>query len=497
MGNAQTFTERVVKGSFAVLFLAFLGSAFAYIIRILYSRSLSVEDYGLFYAMFGFFSIISVNSDLGFGEALVYFIPKYFKLKKYKILWNTFVYGQLIQIGIAILASIIIVILAPFLSANYFKVVGSETLIYIFCIFLIINSVLNSLLQIFIALQKVKYYSSIQVLRVIFVLLLSLLFLSLDLNAPIYFAISWVFGYFITTLIYLYLLWDKHPILTRNNLIWHKGIFNTMYKYAIPAFATTFISTLLASNDIFFLTLLKGVTEVGIYNVIVPLASISIMFLTPINSILFPLVSHLYEGEKEKLSLLVNKIYQLVPFVGVYFSLFIILFPSSIVVLTFGEKWRGLTEVSLSLLSLGYIAYLFSNILGIIILGMGKVNQRLKIFIRLALLAIFLNALFVFKYGVLGAVITNSLIAILLCLIFTRIIRDAVFLKIPMWFYFKLILISVIIFFVVRFIGFTPLNWVELIISGMVYTVIFVCLGFLLKIYDKKLLEIILPFKNL
>lgn len=489
--------EKVIKGSVLVIILSLLGSIFAYMIRVLYARTLSVEGYGLFYAVFGLFSIISVHTDLGFGEAISYFVPKYFKSKKYKQLWNTFVYGQIIQVFVSLLIASILMILSPFLSERYFKVVGSETLIYTFSIFLIINSLLNSFLQIFVGLQKPKYYSSINVLRTILVLSFSLIFFMFNFNTPIYYALSWVFGYFLTTVFFLYLLWSKHPLLTKNNLSWDKDIFNKMSRYALSAFATTFIYSLLSSSDIFFLTLFRGVREVGVYNVILPLASISVIFLSPLNLILFPLISSLMEGEKEKISYLVNKIYQYAPFIGVYFALFIILFPSSIVGLTFGHKWIGLIETSLSFLALGYVAIIFSNILGIIILGMGKVGQRLKILIVMATLTICLDVVLILKYGVIGAVVTNSIIALLICLIFTKLIRSIVFFKIPFWFYIKLLFISILTFFTIRFIGFAPKNWPELILSGFIYTAIFVFLGFVLKIYDKKLVELVLPQQKL
>lgn len=496
MDNTHSLKEKVIKGSVLVIVLSLLGSILAYIIRVLYSRTLSIEDYGLFYAVFGFFSIISVHTDLGFGEALVYFIPKYFKFKKFKELWNTFIYSQVIQVVVATVLAAILIFLAPFLSAKYFKVVGSESLIYIFCSFLIINSLLNSVLQIFVGLQRPKYYSLINVLKIFFILLFSSVFLILDLNAPIYYALAWVLGYFVTAVIFLYLLWVKHPILTKNNVLWNKEIFNVMYKYAVPAFATTLISTLLVSSDIIFLTLLRGVKEVGIYNIIVPIASISVAFFSPLNSILFPLVSHLYEGEKEKLRILISKIYQIIPFVGVYFALFIILFPSPIVGLIFGKKWLGLTQTPLTFLALGYIAYLFSIILGIITLGIGKVGDRLKIFTVMAVLSICLHAILIFEYGVLGAVITNSFIAILLCLIFTIMIRSVVIFKIPFWFYIKLLAFSVSVFLTVRLVGFTPNNWLELIFSGLIYSISFIFLGFLLKVYDRELLKLILPLKG-
>lgn len=497
MSNSDSLQEKVIKGSLLVIVLSLLGSVFAYIIRVLYSRILSIEDYGLFYAVFGFFSIISTHTDLGFGEAISYFAPKYLKFKKYNKLWNTFIYGQLIQVTVAILISGILIILAPILSLKYFKVVGSETLIYILCAFLIINSILNSLSQIFTGLQRPKYFASINVFRSAFVLFFSYVFLILGFHTPIFYALAWVLGYFITTLIFLYLLCDKYFILTKNNLSWQKNTFNTMYKYAVPAFATTLVYSLLVSSDIFFLTLLRGIKEVAVYNIVLPIVSISIALLSPLNSIIFPLVSHLCEGEREKLSILINKIYQVVPFVGVYFALFIILFPSSIVGLIFGQKWLGFTQIPLSFLALGYIAYLFSIILGIITLGTGQVNQRLKILIFMAVLSICLHAVLIYKYGILGAVITNSLIAILLCLIFTKVIRSVVIFKIPTWLYIKLLFLSFFTFFIIRVSGFTPHNWSEFILSGVAYTSIFAYLGFLFKIYDKKSLELILPLKKI
>lgn len=496
MFRSQTLQEKVIKGSLLVIVLSLLGSVFAYIIRVLYSRSLSIDNYGLFYAVFGFFSIISVHTELGFGEAIAYFTPKYIKVRKYRELWHTFVYGQLVQVGVAILISFLLIILAPFLSTNYFKVIGSQTLIYIFCVFLIINSILNSLLQIFTGLQKPKYYASINVLRSAFVLLFSLISLVLGFHTPISYALSWVAGYFVTTIIFLYLFYTNHPALINNNLWWDKKTFNATYKYAMPAITTTFVTSLFVSSDIFFLTLMRGIKEVGVYNIIVPLASISVVLLSPINSILFPLVSNLYEGEKDKLSILISKIYQFVPFVGIYFALFIILFPSSIVGLIFGQKWLGLTQTPLSFLALGYIAYTFSIILGIVTLGMGRVAQRLKVLMVMAVLTICLHALLISKYGVLGAIATNSLVAILLCLVFTNIIRKTVLFNIPYRLYVKLLSISIISFLLIRVINFAPENWFMLIFTGLIYTLVFILLGYILKVYDRKELELALSLKN-
>lgn len=493
----MSLQNNVLRSSFIVIFFSFFGSIFAYLIRVLYSRSLSVEDYGLFYAVFGLFSIISVHADLGFGEAIVYFIPKYFRSKKYSKIWNVFNYGQIIQLTASIVISAFFIIFAPLLASKYFKVLGSEKLIYIFCVFLIINSILNSILQIFTGLQKPKYYSLIFVLRSALVLIFSLLILFFDRNEVIYYAFSWVLGYLIITIVFFYLLWKRHPKLSGNNLTWDRNIFNAMYKYALPAFATTLIYSLLVSSDIFFLTLLQGVREVAIYNVVVPIASIPIVLLSPLNSLLFPLVSHLYEGEKKKLGYLINKVYEIIPFIGLYFALFIIMFPSSTIELTFGIKWLDFLEVSLSVFALGYIGILMSSIIGIITLGIGKVKERLWVLSLVAILNIAINSFLIWRYGVVGSAITNTLMGATLCIIFTAIIKKFVDFKIPLRFYMKLFLFSVFLFMFVRTIRFSPQNLVEFIISGLIYTVIFISLGFLLKVADKQLITLVMPRKKL
>lgn len=492
MSIPRTLQEKVIKGSIITLALSFLGSVFAYLIRILYSRTLSIEEYGLFYAVFGFFSIISIYTDLGFGEAISYFVPKYLKLKKMDHLWITFVYGQLIQVFVALLITGILIISAPILSSKYFKVADSVSVIYIFCAFLVINSVLNSLSQIFTGFQRPKYFSALGVLKYAFVLFFSYSFLLVGFHGPIFYSYAWVFGYLVTMIVFQYLLWKKYLFSKSYNLSWQKDLFIKMGKYAMPAFATTLVYSLLVSSDIFFLTSMKGVKEVGIYNIVAPIASIPLILFSPINSLIFPLASHLYEGEKEKLITLISKIYKIIPYIGVYFALFIVLFPSSIVELIFGQQWLGLTQLPLSIMAVGHIAYLLSIILSIILLGMGKVSDRLKIFMLMTILGIGLHALLIYKYGVLGAVITNSLIAILLCIIFTLIIKSIVNFSIPAWFYTKLLIFSIIVFILVRITGFTPSNWLELVFSGLIYSLLFIIFGFLHKVYDKEVLKIIL-----
>lgn len=486
MNTSQSLKERIVKGSLTTLFLTLLGSIFAYFIRILYSHTLSVENYGLFYATFGLFNMAISYTDLGFGYTIVYLLPKYLKLNKHSKAWNIYIYGQLISFTLSIIISLALIILAPFLAQNYFKVPSSENLIYIFCIYLVTFTFINGLIQIYTGMQREKYYSSITALRWFLTFIFSLLFFLFDFPNIIFYALSWAAGHIVTVLIFIFLLFKKHSHISKSKIVWDNTLFKQMFLLAYPVFLENFVYTFIFLADTFLLTLIKGVREVGVYNIIYPLASTPIILLGPINSLILPMVSHLMEGEKDKVKYIINRVLKIVPFIGIYFSLFIVIFPSAIIKLIFGQKWLGMTELPLMVLSVGIIALLTSNILGTITIGTGKVKERLKANTVAAVLSVATNFLLIWKYGVLGVVIANSIVGITLSLLFLRIIRSSVSFQIPYQFYFKILILSGAIYFTIKLVGFSPQNWLELIISGIIYTILFTLIGAVFKVYDRR-----------
>lgn len=493
MLHPQTLQEKVIKGGFVVLILAFLGSVCAYLIRILFSHSLSVENYGLFYAVFGLISIITAYTDLGFGYSVVYLFPKQIKFKNYAKAWNIFIYGQAISITVSVMASILFIILAPYLAQNYFKVPGSEILIYIFCVYLISFSIINGLIQIFTGLQKEIYYSSIAISRWFLTLIFSFLFFAFGFSNIVYYAVALCLGHILTALVYFILLLKKYTFLIKYKIVWEKSTLRQMFSFAYPSLLETLIVSLVVLADTFFLTLFKGVREVGVYNIIYPLASVPLVLLNPVNGLILPLVSHLMEGEKEVLKSLMERILEIVPFIWLYFALFTILFPSSIAGLIFGQKWVGLVEIPVTILSLGILAMLMNGILGAITLGIGKVRDKLKMSTVIVTISLMLSGLFIYRYGVLGAIIIASMVAFIVSFLLSRIIRSVISFRIPFLLYTKLLIYSFLVYLLVKIIGIYPNNWFDFIMFGLIYSIVYIIFGYSLKVYDRNLLIMILP----
>ncbi len=488
MGNPKSLKERVIKGSIIVFVMAFFGSLFAYLVRVLFSHSLTIENYGLFYATLSLFAMASIYIDLGFGYAIIYLLPKYIKLKDYSKAWNIFVHGMTVSLAMSIVVSVALVIIAPFLAKNYLKMERAENLIYIFCIYLISSTVLTGLSQIYAGLQKEKYYSAINLLKWIFIFVFALIFFLSDFPNVLFYAIAWTLAHVVTAVIFIFLLYRKHSFLTENKVVWEGKILKTLWSFALPSFLESMVYSFVILTDTFFLTLFKGVREAGIYNIIYPIASVSIMLLNPLNNLLLPLVSDLMEGEKDKLTYLVNKVLEAVPFAGIYFALFVIMFPSSIVALIFGTKWSGLTEAPLMIIAVGCIGLLLSIILGTILIGTGRIRERLKLLALTGIFYVVLNAVFIWKFGIYGVVITNTLLGLTLSVMFLKAINKLISFKIPYLFYFKISVFSLALYILVRFTRIDPHTWFEFITYGLLYTLLYALIGYFLKMYDKKVI---------
>ena len=60
------YTKHAVKGTAVVFIVSILAGILGYIVRLALARGLSVEDFGLFYAVFAFLALLGVFKSFGF-----------------------------------------------------------------------------------------------------------------------------------------------------------------------------------------------------------------------------------------------------------------------------------------------------------------------------------------------------------------------------------------------------------------------------------------------
>lgn len=492
----KSLSQRVISGSLIVFVLSALGSLLSYVTRSFYSHTLSIEMYGLFYAGLGLINLVWSYVDLGFGYSITYLLPKYIAQEKYKLAWKIFRYGQLIQMAVALASSLILFLLAPILSRSFFKLPGSEGFIYLLCLYLLFNTLLSSITQLFIGVQKEKYYSTIILLRSAITLIVSVGVWWIGGVGVEYYILSWIISYAVTSAIFLLLLQKNYSYLIKHDVDFSKKLLVKMSHFAFPMFFTTLVTSFFVYSDVFFLTLFHGVREVGVYNVVAPLATASIILISPIGTFLQPLITDLLEREKSKAIILINKLFETIPFISLYFALFLIIYPSTPIGLFFGNKWLGYTENVLIVFSLGAVMAVVVNLLGPVLLGMGKARERLKVALITTSISIVLNIMLIPKFGVLGAAATNVFISLLSFVLLTRVIRKEIKLRFPIVNYLKLILFGSFIFIFARILRFSPNTLVTYVFAGTVYSLFYFGMGYILNLFDKSFIRFLLPEKT-
>lgn len=491
MTSSQSFINKIIHGSSTVIFFTLLLSPLGYAIRVLYSHTLSIEMYGLFYAALALFTLITTYNDLGFGYSVAYLVPKFFREQKYAQVWKTYKYCQVIEVSTSVILSLLLILLASWIATHFFKMEAAKNLIYIFSIYLISNSFLSAIIQLFIGLEQEIYYSSVHLIRLLFSLIFSLMFLFFDNANVVTYSLSWSCGYIISILVYSFFLYKKFGFIV-SKTSWDNELFKKMYTCAIPTLLTTSVYSFINFSDTFFLTLFREVTEVGVLNVVLPLASISSIFLTPINNFLLPLISRLMEEDKKKIEILLEKFLQVIPFVSLYFGLFTTLFPGFPISFIFGEKWLKMTETPLSILAIGYIPISLSLFLGIVVSGFGLVKERLRASIYIAILSIILNSSLIYFLSVTGAAIANILLSVFSLYIFSKIIKSKIKFRFPIIFYLKLIAFSLTVYISVTFLSIKITNIFTYLALGIIYTCMILIFGYYLKMFNLDMIKLII-----
>lgn len=491
----KLLSNKIVSSSLIITGFTVAAALLAFFLRIFYSRSLSIEMYGLFYAVMAFYGFFTPFQDLGLGYGLTYFIPKFIRQKNNTSIWLAYKYTEYVTIAVSMFISVIVFILSPWLAKFYFKISLAEPVIKITIIYFITNGVVFAFNKLYNGLQKEIYYASLDTIKLVLVILFSFIFFINNKGNVYHYALAWSLTYLVLVVFYRILLHIKHRHL-RTRVIFHKPLIVSMFKYSLPTLMATSVATIFGSIDILFITILIGVKSVGIYNIVLPIVSVSNIILSPLKAFFLPLVSHLIDDEKEKVEYIVDMILKYIPFVTFYFGLFIIIFAPVIVRLIFGPQWGNEVIVPLKILVIGYSFSNLSAYLIVISSGMGFARERLKNSLILAVINVFMSFISIKFFGLIGAAFANLCIYFFSVVLYGYIIKRKINFKYPVWFYLKIVIFGIFVYTIIDYTNIAPSNWMELIVTGIVYTLFFTLFGFYLKLINGRIVRTLIGYKK-
>lgn len=480
----MSYTKRALRGSLFVFITSLITAFIGYFTRIVLARGLTVEDYGLFFAVFSFVSFLLFFRDLGLGSALVKHLAE-FKAKKQFNEIKTGIFAVLISLFVlSAIFGIVLYLLAPLLSQNYFKDERAAVIIYFFIAYILFSALFMFLGNIFQGFQKIKTFSLMEPIRCAIVLLVIFLFLKWDYGiiAPVIaYTISWLTVF----LVFLPFAWHAFSFL-KYKIQNMRQITKQLYVFGMAVALAQIGAKVIARIDTLMLTYFTSLTDVGIYNVVQPTALLFLFFSGSITPALYPLVSELWaKKDKKRLTEGIRLLHKYSFIITMPALLSVLVFSSLFLKITFGEEYV-VGSFALQILLVGIIFLLVATVNNTVLSAIGKPSAVTKSFIIIAVINGALNLILIPLWGMNGASISTSISYLLLLIISTKYIAKYVQLKIPVTAWIKTLFIGVI-FTLIAFAlkGILKMNvWAELTITIMAAGLTYAILAYWMKLID-------------
>ncbi len=480
----MTYTRKAVQGASWIFIMSMMASLIAYVIRIVLARNLGPEEFGLFYAVFTFVVFFLFFRDLGFSQALVKYIADFnvgTQVGKIKSAILTTFYFQMAS---SIIFAVVFYFIAPYLAVHYFKNVEAASILRIF-IFYVFGSVFFIISKdTLLGFQRTALFSLGEFLKNGAVLLLISLFFYFNYSvyAPVY-----AFGVvcFLLFLFYFPLLLREFSFFktksTDFGVVSKKMIF-----FAIPVFATAVGGKIIGYIDTLMLTYFRSLTEVGIYNVILPTSLLFLYCGTAISSVILPMASELWvKNDKKRLIEGIRILYHylfvgILPLVGVLF-----VFASFILQVFFGKEYV-VGALALQILLGGVFLYALSVTNQSVFAAIGKPQVVTMIIFISAVVNVGLNLILIPRYGIMGAAISTSVCYVVAFVISVWKMKCYLGIEVPWKQWLKLVFVGAFFMFLLYEIPlllyFTA--WVEMGITIIISILIYIYLIYCFKIIN-------------
>jgi len=487
-----THLGKILRSIGLVFSMTFIAALFSYATRVIVARKLGPEQYGLFSAVLTFILFFLFFRDLGLGSALVNFIAKFRVENKYNEIKTAIVSVFCLQLVSSSIIGILIIIFSGYLSTHYFKVPESKIILLILVVYTMTSFLYVITKMLFNGFQESIPYSLMEPAKNLFILLLTIILFHYNLGilaAAIPYALVCIvlfvlFQPFIQGKLYFF----KHKV------VHFKEMSRDLLLFGLPLMAADVGGKIIAYTDTIMLTHFSSLSEVGIYNVVLPTSLFFIHVSRAISAIVFPISTELsfkkdFKNLAKGISLLHK--YTLALIIPLIFILFA--FADHYLLVFFGKEYVVGT-LAFRILLVGSMFFIVASVNNIIISSMGQPKTVTKIILISALLNVVLNLFTIPSFGINGAAIATSSAYLLALILSTHTLIKSVGVPSPYLHWLKLCLSAAVFVMVVFYVTkiFQYSIYVEIILAFVFASLIYVLLLYLFNIIDFTELKITL-----
>ncbi|MFC2143104.1 flippase [Candidatus Aenigmatarchaeota archaeon] len=481
------YTQKAIKNSTIIFVFTIIATLTGYLLRIYLSRSLSIEDFGLFYAVNAFIAFFVTFQGFGTSTSLIKFLPEFILKKEASKIKSSVFIVLIIQLVILSIFTAVVFAFSDSLAMILFKTIEASMIIKILMLSLVAGTFYLVFQFTFQGFQRMKAYALIEPVRIISVFILSSILIYLGALGVAY---AYLLAAIITSIVFFLpfvKIFKQHfgnSILKIESRISDRGLWKKLILFGFPVFVGTIASFIIGYIDTIMLSLFTNLKQVALYQVALPTSQFLWVFAATLAVVMVPMISELYAKKEKKIleqniSFFANiSLFIVVPFVVVLFT-----FPEIIINLLFGSKYILASE-PLRILAIGSVFYtifcLFQN--SLIAIGKPKINTKIIIF--MSIINIILNLVLIPGFGIVGAAITSAISFLIGAITSYIFLRKFLIVRISYKRLSKIFLsavLSVITIFLIKGILIIDNQWLEVVISVVPGAIVYIGVIFITK----------------
>lgn len=400
--------HRLIEGSALVFLGTVVGLLVGFLIKVMFARYTTQNDYGIFSLAFTVVSIFTTISALGLREGTSRYIACFRGRDEIDKVQTTVFSSIIIALFTSLLVTGISTITSEITSQTLFNTPEISPILKILSVTIPFVVLTNIFVAIFRGFGRVDiniYFNNI--LRNVSYLIF--------LVAVILFGFSFlemVYAYVVSTLVTCVTLvvyfFKKPPLKIKWSKIHDNHITKKLVVFSIPLLAVNILLTVMAWTDTVMLGYFKTPEVVASYNVVHPLASLLSVVISSISFLYVPLISQLYGKKQIKEMGTINASSTKWCFIltlPIFYIMFV--FPEITLDLFFGSRYTE-ASVTLQILTVGFLLDSLFGFNYYTLLSSGKSKFLMNCSLISAFLNIILNALLIPPYGMVGAAIASA-----------------------------------------------------------------------------------------
>lgn len=387
----EPLAKKLITKGFWLYFFSFIIAPLSYLIKIIISSDLAVEEVGILYSVIGLIWLFASYNDLGMTESLNHFIPKFIVEKRIDKVKSIAIYAFLTQVITGIVIASLFYFWSNWLAVNYFKSTNAIQVLKVFSLYFLGYNFFQILWTFFIAIQKVFFRKVVDFSKIAWIALFTVLLFFFDKWSLLHYSISWISGLYISIslAILIFLKYFYKNFFQGVNTIRSKSLFQKVGKYALMVFIGSSAGTILGQIDLQMVLYFLWVESAGYYTNYLSIVKISWIIIWPISMLLFPLVSEAYSKKSvSKILLLKEILMNNFIIIAIIFSIFSFIFAEPIALILFWNKFA----LSGAILQYSVLFVVFNMLMIInfnILAGIWKAKEKTKII----LIAIIFNTI--------------------------------------------------------------------------------------------------------